>query len=280
MKIAVASGKGGAGKTSIAASLVLAKRGVLAMDLDVEEPNLGILLGCSPGESCPVHQPVAYVEPDLCSGCGRCAQACAYGAIAWFGSGLPVVNESLCHGCGVCPLVCPTGAMREREKVIGEIRSGFVEGAPFLEGRLEVGGVSTVRLIEATIQAGESLHADDWIMDAPPGASCPVSAVLRAADAAILVVEPTPFGLSDVAGVLEVVADMKKPAGIVANKTGMGDLSLDDLCRRFSVEVLARYPFTRSAAEAGARGVCPYRSEETWVWKTESLWRAIERRFS
>ena len=85
MKIAVASGKGGAGKTSIAASLVLAKRGVLAMDLDVEEPNLGILLGCSPGESRPVHQPVAYVEPDLCSGCGRCAQACAYGAIAWFG---------------------------------------------------------------------------------------------------------------------------------------------------------------------------------------------------
>jgi MinD superfamily P-loop ATPase len=107
-----------------------------------------------------------------------------------------------------------------------------------------------------------------------------VSAVLRAADAALLVAEPTPFGLSDLTGVLEVVADMKIPAGIVVNKTGMGDLSLDTLCRRFSVEVFARYPFSRSVAEAGARGVCPYRSEGTWVWKTESLWRAIERRFS
>jgi MinD superfamily P-loop ATPase len=94
------------------------------------------------------------------------------------------------------------------------------------------------------------------------------------------VAEPTPFGLSDLEGVLEVVADMRLPAGIVVNKTGIGERSLDDLCMRFSVEVLARYPFSRSVAEAGARGVCPCLVDGTWVWKTESLWRAIERRFS
>jgi len=124
------------------------------------------------------------------------------------------------------------------------------------------------------------MNVPDWIMDASPGTSCPVAAALRAADAAILAAEPTPFGLSDLEGVLEVVADMKLPAGIVVNKTGIGDRSLDGLCARFSVEVLARYPFSRSVAESGARGICPYLADATWRWKTDTLWRSIERRFS
>lgn len=284
MKIAVASGKGGAGKTSIAASLLLGRPGSLAMDLDVEEPNLGILLGFDGGSAHPVLQPAAYIEPDLCSACGRCAQACEFGAIAWFGSGLPVINESLCHGCGACPLVCPTGAMKERDREVGEIRSGTASGAPFIEGRLKVGAVSTVYVIEQTMRAGEKLSVRDsvrdWVMDGPPGVSCPAASVLRAADVAIMVAEPTPFGLSDLASVLEVASDLRKPAAIVVNKAGLGNRPLDDLCRRFSVEVLERFPFTRSVAETGALGKCPYSTDADWAARTDRLWRAIERVFS
>jgi MinD superfamily P-loop ATPase len=280
MKIAVASGKGGAGKTSIAASLVLGRPGSLAMDLDVEEPNLGILLGFEGGTTRPVLQPVAFLEPDLCSACGRCAQVCEFGAIAWFGSGLPVVTESLCHGCGACPLVCPTGAMRERDREVGTIRSGTAAGGPFIEGRLRVGSVSTVRVIDETIRAGTEFKAHDWIMDGPPGVSCPAATVLRAADAALMVAEPTPFGLSDLASVLEVASDLKKPTAIVVNKAGLGERPLDDLCRRFSVKVLESFPFTRSAAEAGALGRCPCGTDADWAARTGRLWRAIERTFS
>ncbi|MDI9369820.1 MAG: 4Fe-4S binding protein [Synergistaceae bacterium] len=280
MKIAVASGKGGAGKTSIAASLVLGRPGSLAMDLDVEEPNLGILLDFKGGSERPVLQPVASLDPDLCSGCGRCAQACEFGALAWFGSGLPVINEFLCHGCGVCPLVCPTGAMSERDREVGRIRSGTAAGGPFIEGRLKVGSVSTVHVIEETMRAAEEFGERYWIMDGPPGVSCPAATVLRAADAALMVAEPTPFGLSDLASVLEVASDLKKPAAVVVNKAGLGERPLDDLCRRFSVEVLESFPFSRAAAATGALGKCPYNTDADWAARTERLWREMERVFS
>ena len=221
MKIAVASGKGGAGKTSIAASLVLGRPGSLAMDLDVEEPNLGILLGFEGGTTRPVLQPVAFLEPDLCSACGRCAQVCEFGAIAWFGSGLPVVNESLCHGCGACPLVCPTGAMRERDREVGTIRSGTAAGGPFIEGRLRVGSVSTVRVIDETIRAGAEFKAHDWIMDGPRG--CPALPRRFCAPRMRPWWPSRPCSACrTLASVLEVASDLKKPTAMRSTRPGWG----------------------------------------------------------
>ncbi|MGI6792454.1 4Fe-4S dicluster-binding protein [Aminivibrio sp.] len=280
MKIAVASGKGGTGKTSISASLLLARPDTLAIDLDVEEPNLNILLGSFDGCVMPVTMPIARIEGSKCISCRKCAEACVYGAIAWLGAGVPVINESLCRGCGLCPRVCPPEAIYEEDQVVGEIRSGICGGISFLEGRLRVGSVNTVRVIEETVKKAQSFNETDWLMDCPPGTACPVAASLRHADMALLVTEPTPFGRSDLEGMLEMTADMRIPTALVVNKTGIGDILIDDLCRRFNADIIARYPFSRSAAESGARGESPFKTDAGWAETTRSLWSDIERRFS
>ena len=280
MRIAVASGKGGTGKTSISASLVLARPENLALDLDVEEPNLSILLGAFEGGVLPVTMPIARIEGSKCVECGKCARSCVFGAIAWMGAGFPVINDSLCRGCGLCSRVCPTEAIYEEDQTVGEVRSGTCGGIPFLEGRLRVGSVSTVRVIEETVKKAKAFNRPGWVMDCPPGTACPVAASLRHADMALLVTEPTPFGRSDLEGMLELTAGMQIPTALVINKTGIGDLSLDDLCKKFGVEVLARYPFSRSAAECGARGESPFKIDAGWAEITRTLWSRIERRFS
>lgn len=280
MRLAVASGKGGTGKTSIAASLLLARPHILALDLDVEEPNLHILLGGSPDHRETVSMPVAKIDGSKCRSCGECARQCAYGSIAWLGGGIPVISESLCRGCGLCPMVCPTGAIYEVDRPVGEIRSGLCGAVTCVEGRLRVGSVSTVFLIEETIKKAETMGFDHWLMDCPPGTACPVAASLRHADAAILVTEPTLFGRSDLEGMLELAADMKVPSALVINRTGVGDAWPYDLAKRFNVEVLAHYPFSRSAAEKGARGESPFATDPEWAEITLSLWSEIERIFS
>lgn len=280
MRLAVASGKGGTGKTSIAASLLLARPHILALDLDVEEPNLHILLGGDPPSVEKVTMPVAKITGSKCISCGECARRCAYGSIAWLGGGIPVINESLCRGCGLCVMVCPSGAIYEVDRPAGEIRSGLCGPIACMEGRLEVGSVSTVHVIEETIKKAETMGYEHWLMDCSPGTSCPVAASLRHADAAILVTEPTLFGKSDLEGMLELTADMKVPSALVVNKTGVGNTWPHDLIKRFNVEVLASYPFSRSAAEKGARGESPFRTDPEWAEITRSLWSEIERRFS
>lgn len=280
MKIAVASGKGGTGKTSISASLVLARPDILAVDLDVEEPNLGILLGSSGSSKQTVTVPLAKPDEVKCIRCGRCAESCAFGAIAWFEGRIPLISESLCRGCGLCPRVCPSGAIYEEPRTVGEIRTSTCGITDLVEGRLRVGSVNTVHVIEETIRAAKSFCRSEWVMDCPPGTACPVAAALRHADAALLVTEPTLFGRSDLEGMLELTAAMNIPTGLVVNKTGIGDVPLDELCSRFNTEVLARYPFSLSAAESGARGVSPFRSDARWAAVTYSLWQSAERRFS
>ena len=280
MKIAVASGKGGTGKTSIASSLFLARQSTLGIDLDVEEPNMGILLGSPEMEVRPVHLPVAVIDGDICTGCGLCARECAYGALAWFGSGTPMVNDTLCRGCGLCPLICPVKAIGEENRQVGEVMVGTVEGAPFIEGRLKVGSINSVHVIESAVKEASAFKNSDWVMDCAPGAACPVAAALRAADLALLVTEPTPFGLSDLEGLLQLTSEMGIPAALVINKTGMGDVSFDDICERYGVEIFARYPFSRSLAESGARGESPYRADASWALTTDVLWKSLERRLS
>ncbi len=141
------------GKTSISASLFAARPDTLAIDLDVEEPNLSILLRSFEGQMMPVTMPIARIEGSRCISCGKCAEACVYGAIAWLGVGVPVtINESLCRGCGLCPRVCPAKTIYEEDQVVGEIRSGICAGISFLEGRLQVGSVNTVRVIEKRLK--------------------------------------------------------------------------------------------------------------------------------
>ncbi len=206
MILAVASGKGGTGKTTVALNLARAWGGpVQLLDCDVEEPNVHLFLELSGTEREIVSIPVPEVDESLCDGCGECGKFCQYHAIVSFGTA-PLIFAEMCHGCGGCALVCPRKAIREIKRRIGAVETARAGDIVLIQGRLDVGSAMApplIREVKARMRPG--LPA---ILDAPPGTSCPVVATLRGADFAALVTEPTPFGLHDLELAVETVREI------------------------------------------------------------------------
>ncbi len=250
--IAVASGKGGTGKTTVSLNLArTAGAGVRLLDCDVEEPNAHLFLKADLLAEETAGIPVPRVDPALCDGCGECARFCAYNALACFG-GPPLVFQDMCHGCGGCMKVCPRGAITEKDHRIGAVETLQAGDITLVQGRLDVGRAMAPPLIHAVKRhaAGGSLV----ILDAPPGTSCPVIATLRDADVVVLVTEPTPFGLNDLALAVDTVRTLGRPFGVVVNRMGSGDGRVHDYCARENVSVYAEIPDDRRIAEAYSRG--------------------------
>ncbi|MBM3190420.1 MAG: (4Fe-4S)-binding protein [Chloroflexi bacterium] len=266
MIIVVASGKGGTGKTTVAASLALtlmelAREGSLGGtrlkfgDCDVEEPNAALFLKPRLSQREEVSLPIPQVDPALCTYCGRCAQVCQYHAIAVVAKKVLVFPE-LCHGCGSCTLECPEGAIQEVPHVIGIVEKGRVGSMAFAHGLLDIGAPAAppiIRRVKSWLIADEKDPV--VILDAPPGTSCPVVQSLRGADYALMVTEPTPFGLHDLALAVEVArGELSLPVGVVINRDGIGDQGVDDYCRAERIPILMRIPMDRRIAEAYSRG--------------------------
>ncbi len=253
--IAIASGKGGTGKTtvSVALALALAERGeeVTLLDADVEEPNDHIFLNVEPPHFEDVGIPTPELIEDLCDGCGDCRTACAFNAITVMGGKALIFNE-LCHGCGACSLACPPKALREVDRPVGTIDRMEVRGLTFLRGMLKIGeamGTPIVhRLRKHEAQTG-------WtIIDAPPGTSCPVIASSRKADALILVTEPTPFGLNDLKLAVGMARALELTFGVIVNRSDLGDREVYAYCENENIPILLEIPFDRHIAEVYARG--------------------------
>ncbi|MCF7936518.1 MAG: ATP-binding protein [Synergistales bacterium] len=262
MRIAVASGKGGTGKTCVTASLLSAWKGATGLDADVEEPNLALILEGTPLESSLVNVDVPGVDPEKCTSCGRCAEECRFGAINVFGDKPAIVTDELCHACGVCAMVCPTGAITEYPRPVGELRRYRIEGGQIVEGRLNTGEMNAVPVIEELLDSTSREGVE--IIDSPPGTACSVVAVLSQVDYAVMVTEPTPFGEADLTMALQVAADLGTPAGVVVNRSDMGRADIGALAERFGAPVLGELPFSREVAAAYARGVPPYQVDEGW----------------
>ena len=259
MIIAIASGKGGTGKTTVAVSLALSLAAdgedgsVTLLDCDVEEPNDHLFLEpvFEREEAVPLLMPV--VDPQRCTLCGRCAEVCHYNAIAVVGRQVLIFRE-LCHACGSCAINCPEGAISEVPVQVGTIALGAAGALCFGHGVLGIGQALAPPIIRALKRLGLRDGALN-ILDAPPGTACPVVETLRGADFALLVTEPTPFGLHDLCLAVEVARDeMGLPVGVVINKDGLGDQGVDHYCAQESIPVLMRIPFSRHIAEVCARG--------------------------
>jgi MinD superfamily P-loop ATPase len=264
MQIAIASGKGGTGKTTVATNLAyLAGRSgqtTTYIDCDVEEPNGHIFLKPRIVEERPVWKAVPQVNEYLCTGCGRCGEVCQYSAIVSIGRKVLVYPE-LCHACGGCAMFCPTGAITEASRQIGSLRIGESGSVRFVDGLLNVGEAMSPPVIRAVRQAAPP--ADLAIVDAPPGTGCPVIASIRGCDYVVLVTEPTPFGLHDLRLAVALVRELGLPFGVLLNRAGIGDDSVTAWCHAEGIHLVAEIPDDRGIAEAYSRGrmaceVVPY----------------------
>lgn len=252
MHLAIASGKGGTGKTTVAVNLATAlQRPVQLLDCDVEEPNAHLFLKGGLQRQEGVCIPVPEVEESLCNACGACGDFCAYHAIASF-STAPLLFPELCHGCGGCTLVCPTKAIREIHRPIGVVETLSCGDVTLIQGRLNVGVAMAPPLIRAVKDRQDA--GRPAILDAPPGTSCPVIATLRGADAVALVTEPTPFGLHDLRLAVDMVRSLEIPFGVVVNRVGVGDARVHSFCGEQDIPLLMEIPDDRRIAEAYSRG--------------------------
>jgi len=254
MRIAVASGKGGTGKTTVAVALSIAvSDSVLYADCDVEEPNGSIFLKPEVTEVEKVLVEVPEINENLCTSCGKCAKFCQFNALVSLGTP-PLVFPELCHSCGGCEIVCSTGAISWKKVPIGEISLGNSDGGRIsvIQGKLDVGS----SLAPPVIRQVKSHIQDNMlsIIDCPPGTSCPVIESLGEADYVLLVTEPTPFGLHDLKLAVDTVRELKMPFSVVINRSDEGNSGVEDYCREEKIHIMVKIPHKRSMAEAYSRG--------------------------
>ncbi len=280
MKLAIASGKGGTGKTTVAVSLALSlaarEPAPLYLDCDVEEPNAALYLYPELVEQETVALLVPVVDTETCTLCGRCAEVCQYHAIAVIGDQVLVFPE-LCHGCGSCTRQCPAHAISEVPDPIGVLERGHAGPIAFAQGTLNLGkamGVPVIRQLKRWAITREA-SGRPVILDAPPGTSCPVVETLRGADAVLLVTEPTPFGLHDLRLAVQVARDeLGLPVGVLVNRDGGEgvDIGVDAYCAAEALPILERIPLDRAIAEGIAEGRTLVELRPEYAGRLLELW--------
>jgi len=263
MIISVASGKGGTGKTLVATSLALSlagRGGVQLLDCDVEEPNVHIFIKSDMHED-GVFVPVPRVDKAKCTYCGKCAEVCAFGAIAVIGENVLIFPE-LCHGCGACSGLCPEAAILEEDRDIGVVSVGSSDGVELVQGRLNIGEAMASPVIRG-VKAHIDLHST-VIIDVSPGTSCPVVEAVRGSDFCVLVTEPTPFGLNDLTLAVEVMRKLEIPCGVVINRSGTGYKRLAEYCQKETIPILLTIPLDTRIASLYSKGIPLVRGIPEW----------------
>ena len=255
MKITIASGKGGTGKTTIAVAFAqyLANIGKMVdlYDCDVEEPNVDLFLKSTISSTREAVVSVPKVNLDECNSCGKCEKICQFNAIVLFNK-KPLVFPDLCHACGGCTLICPTAAIKETDKLIGEITEGIKGAISYTGGRLKVSEPMSPPLIKAVKRFSNNTHIS--IYDSPPGTSCPAVTTIHNSQYVIVVTEPTPFGLHDMKLLIEFLEQIHIPFGVIINRSNIGNNEVEQYCKVRDIKILATIPHSIEVAKLYAQG--------------------------
>jgi MinD superfamily P-loop ATPase len=253
IKIAIASGKGGTGKTFVATNIfhTLVKNQIDAVlvDCDAEAPNSVAFFKTKRTRAFEVTQLVPVIDTNACTFCGKCHEYCNYNAI-FILPPMKIINviEYLCHGCGACSVACKYDAITEKPVSLGMVNLYSINGKPALiEARMNIGVMSPVPIIKAAIKQIND-QAEIAILDSPPGTSCPFIQTVAHADYVILVTEPTPFGLSDLKQSVETLKKIDKPCGVIINRAGLGNIDVYDWLKENNITLLMEIPFKKEIA--------------------------------
>jgi len=280
MQIAVASGKGGTGKTTVAVNLAAAASmtapQVQLLDCDVEEPNCHIFLSPSITERETVAIPVPKVHEARCSRCGMCGEACAFHAIL-VGSKRVIVFPELCHGCGACSYLCPERCIEEVPRSIGVVEEGTAllggQEIKFGHGVLNTGEALASPLVKRVRE--KSSAGSLVIVDSPPGTSCTMVQSVKGSDLCLLVTEPTPFGLHDLVLAYETVVKLGVPAAVLINRSDIGDDRVDRFCADRGIPVAMRIPLDKGLARMYAEGRVLVTSSEEYAQMFKTLYAKV-----
>lgn len=262
-KLAIASGKGGTGKTLLSTNLadyLAQKQAVLLADLDVEEPNDALFFHAENKVITPQYKMIPDWQSDRCTLCGDCTRHCKFHAVIRLGEFITVFNE-LCHSCYACSDLCPEQALPMKPYRMGETSHQLLNGLQLIESRLDIGQEQAVPLIHTTQKYIRELESKPamQILDCPPGTSCPVVAAVDEADFVLLVTEPTPFGLNDLKLAVETMRQIEKAFAVVINRQGMGDDAVENWCKSENISIAARIPYDRQLAEQYAAAKLAWR---------------------
>ncbi|MDA3780635.1 MAG: ATP-binding protein [Bacteroidales bacterium] len=262
MKIAIASGKGGTGKTTLSTNLaayISETEKIVLSDLDVEEPNSGLFIKGDSVYKEDKFKMIPVWDEDKCTLCGICQKACNFHAVIQLGTQIMVFTE-LCHGCYACSELCPVDALPMIHKKMGELKEFKKGDISFIESRLIIGEEQAVPLIAQTQEYVEKNFSEDIIKlyDSPPGTSCPVIEAIKDADFVILITEPTPFGFHDMKLAADTVRELKKDFAVVINRYGIGNNEVVEYCEKENIPIIAKIPNNRKIAELYSDGEIIY----------------------
>ena len=282
MNIAIASGKGGTGKTTLSVSLTLAlvaltNKKVQLLDCDVEEPNSHIFLLMKTLTKTDGWIRSCEFDTEKCTGCEACVRACRFNAIAVINK-KPMFFHDLCHGCDGCILACPNGAIKAINRKIGTIFTGQDGLLTLRYGLLNIGEIMAPALIKQVQNEGPDAFLT--IIDSPPGTSCPMVTSVEKSDFVILIAESTAFGLNDLVIAVETVRGLKKSFGVVINRDGVGDDRVEKYCKKESIEILARIPDSMKVAKYYSKGETAWHRDAEFTDSINQLAKNLIQRFS